>query len=188
MYKTIKFFRHGETTWNMEKRLQGWLDSPLTVQGRTQIQSQLWKADYVISSDLGRAFETAQLLFPQQAIHTDQRLREIYLGEWQGCSIIDLQHTEEYKCYSNTPHLFCPSTQESFESVTARMQNVFQELLLLPYENIAVVSHGVAIACFMNFYEEDTRQNIWQYLLLGGESFTIQVLCESTKLIREKTE
>ncbi|RKJ30353.1 histidine phosphatase family protein, partial [Butyricicoccus sp. 1XD8-22] len=28
------FVRHGETEWNKDGRLQGWLDSPLTNKGR----------------------------------------------------------------------------------------------------------------------------------------------------------
>ncbi|WP_313350677.1 phosphoglycerate mutase family protein, partial [Exiguobacterium sp.] len=31
---TLYITRHGETEWNLEKRMQGWEDSPLTAKGR----------------------------------------------------------------------------------------------------------------------------------------------------------
>ena len=82
--KVIRIYRHGETEWNRIGKLQGWLDSPLTDAGRALAEQVRWEPDYVVSSDLGRAVETARLMFPQVPIQTDARLREIFLGDWQG--------------------------------------------------------------------------------------------------------
>src|SRR3546814_13321006 len=60
--------RHGETQWNAEKRLQGWLDIPLSEVGLQQARrlggylrsaSFSTSIDLVIASDQGRAYETA---------------------------------------------------------------------------------------------------------------------------------
>lgn len=79
--------RHGETDWNRNHRLQGWVDTPLNGAGRRQARglaetlagrtfSGVW------SSDLIRAVETARLAFgePMQ----DKALRELDFGDIQG--------------------------------------------------------------------------------------------------------
>lgn len=68
---TTRFWliRHGETQWNADRRLQGWLDIPLSavgVQQARQLGSYLRspsfgaKIDLVVASDLTRAYDTAR--------------------------------------------------------------------------------------------------------------------------------
>ena len=89
----LYILRHGETVWNSENRMQGNLNSPLTERGRQQAIRQgeiLAGLDLVgfaaICSPQGRAFETAGLSVARvlSAVRTDDRLREIGVGEWQG--------------------------------------------------------------------------------------------------------
>ena len=59
--------RHGETIWNVEKKVQGITDIPLTDKGRSdaeQLQDLIstLNIDVVISSPLDRARETAKIL------------------------------------------------------------------------------------------------------------------------------
>ena len=93
--------RHGETTWNHEKRMQGDLNSPLTAQGIAQAQNQhrvLEKMDLtgwdIWSSPMGRAFQTAGIAVAPfvTTIHTDTRLREIGVGDWTGRLRSELQY------------------------------------------------------------------------------------------------
>lgn len=89
----LYILRHGETVWNAENRMQGWLNSPLTPNGEMQAARQgeiLRSCDldgYVFfSSPSGRAFQTAGIAAASLAaeLHTDSRLREIGVGEWAG--------------------------------------------------------------------------------------------------------
>ena len=93
--KTTRFclVRHGETDWNVARRLQGHTDIPLNQHGITQA-IQMAKAlkaidlqfDVLYSSDLQRAADTASAIeekFGVQAI-IDQELRERHLGGLQG--------------------------------------------------------------------------------------------------------
>lgn len=62
--------RHATTEWNEAGRIQGWLDSPLSAAGRTQAAEwaeTLAGHDFsrIVSSDLGRAMETAQIISTQ---------------------------------------------------------------------------------------------------------------------------
>ena len=92
-FPELYILRHGETVWNAENRMQGGLNSPLTEKGRAQAarQAELLAAldlqgFAAICSPQGRAFETAAIAVARHipTIRTDDRLREIGVGEWQG--------------------------------------------------------------------------------------------------------
>jgi broad specificity phosphatase PhoE len=92
--------RHGESTWNAEQRLQGQLDPPLSERGREQARALAPVLDglpheRVISSDLARARETADLLGLRPG-RLDPAWREIDVGEWAGrtAAEIDDQSSE----------------------------------------------------------------------------------------------
>ncbi len=173
MSTTIKIYRHGETVWNKEGRLQGWLDTPLTADGIRQAQQVRWHPEIVYSSDLHRAQQTARYMFPQVQLVTDDRIREIYLGHWQGAYIKDLLQTSEYMCYMTTPAQFIPSTQESFQQVTERMLAFLQSLAHNPHRKIAIVSHGVSIACLSAYIQKRPAAELWQQFLTGGQCLTL---------------
>ena len=89
----IYVMRHGETEWNADGRFQGALNSPLTELGRQQamqVGEALSGLDLsgfdVRVSPQGRAFETAAIALARQVafLHTDERLREIEVGDWSG--------------------------------------------------------------------------------------------------------
>jgi probable phosphoglycerate mutase len=99
----IYAFRHGQTDWNKEGRIQGHLDVPLNETGRTE-GLRLARAlrflpiRLVLSSDLSRAVDTATITLaeairngwhPDVPIVRDARLREVHLGALQG-----LTHSE----------------------------------------------------------------------------------------------
>jgi len=95
----LYYVRHGETDWNRDQRYQGQRDIPLNATGRSQavrngraLAETLGKdaaaIDYV-ASPLLRARETmalmrAELGLPPRGYRTDDRLREIHYGYWEG--------------------------------------------------------------------------------------------------------
>ncbi|MCL2792738.1 MAG: histidine phosphatase family protein [Spirochaetaceae bacterium] len=87
--------RHGETTWNVEDKMQGVKDSPLTENGITHaralgqaLKNSSMDISKIYSSDLGRAFDTAKLIKEalELDIHKDERLRERNMGMFEGYS------------------------------------------------------------------------------------------------------
>jgi probable phosphoglycerate mutase len=92
------FIRHGETIWNKQMRLQGQLDSPLTLKGTRlaiaygeALKCQLEGAGEVVihSSPLGRAWQTAALVagvlgIDPDTIRIDALLAEHDVGEFEG--------------------------------------------------------------------------------------------------------
>mmetsp|Transcript_24825 Transcript_24825/g.54461 ORF Transcript_24825/g.54461 Transcript_24825/m.54461 type:complete len:245 (+) Transcript_24825:118-852(+) len=93
--------RHGETQWNAEGRMQGQLDIALNDVGRQQARNvakylvHCGLADHigaVVSSDLSRAKETADLIAevcPNPTRRMDSRLREVNTGDLQGLLVKD---------------------------------------------------------------------------------------------------
>jgi len=91
--RRILLIRHGESTWNAAGRWQGWGDPPLSARGRAQaaaLAEQLVPEGIVqlVSSDLGRAAQTARILGEAFGLvpALDARLRERDLGRWSGLS------------------------------------------------------------------------------------------------------
>ena len=79
--------RHGETDWNRDYLLQGWVDTPLNSTGRDQareLADRLAGRTFtgVWSSDLSRAVDTARLAFGEPT--RDAALRELDFGDIQG--------------------------------------------------------------------------------------------------------
>ena len=85
--------RHGETQWNIEHKVQGVTDIPLTQKGKDQAKElqDLVKSlniDVVISSPLMRARETAKILVDSKLpINTDDRIKERDWGMNEGAII-----------------------------------------------------------------------------------------------------
>lgn len=94
---TVYFVRHGETYFNRFARLQGWSDTPLTAKGEEdarKIGKELaaLRIDYLFSSDLKRAVDTARLLIadhPTAAMTEPVQkkfFREVFYGSFEGHS------------------------------------------------------------------------------------------------------
>ena len=91
MTKTIYIFRHGQTDYNVARRVMGQMDIPLNDVGRvqaTELANKLatFAIGAIYSSPLARAMETAQAVADKigAPIITDKRLMERHNGKLQG--------------------------------------------------------------------------------------------------------
>lgn len=92
--QTMRIFlvRHGESTYNIEKRMQGHADTPLTAAGEYQastlgkiLAARGIRFHVAYSSDLQRAAKTAELIIGGQCqLHKEKGFRERDIGELQG--------------------------------------------------------------------------------------------------------
>lgn len=98
--------RHGQTDWNAEGRFQGQTDIPLNATGRGQamrngetlghvLGDTLSEFDFV-ASPLQRTRETmqrvrAEMGLDPEAYRTDDRLKEICFGDWEGHTTAELK-------------------------------------------------------------------------------------------------
>ena len=131
--------RHGESTWNAEHRLQGQADPPLSPLGREQTAALLPFLGEIparrLSSDLTRAVQTAELLGLGGA-PTDQRWREIDIGDWAGHTLDELDRADVAAWQRGE---LAPPNAETFAELQARVAAAVDELL---GEDVIVVTHG----------------------------------------------
>jgi 2,3-bisphosphoglycerate-dependent phosphoglycerate mutase len=144
--------RHGETTWNVDTRIQGHLDIPLNDTGRRQAERMaLALADEPISaiyaSDLARAWETAQYLGRIQGIEVtrEEGLRERGFGDFEGktfAEIAALLPDQSLRWRQRDPE-FAPAGGESLIALRSRVVATAERLAAAhPGELIALVGHG----------------------------------------------
>jgi broad specificity phosphatase PhoE len=96
----LYFVRHGETDWNLAKRVQGQTDISLNSTGVKQAQEassrfQNLNFSSFYSSDLKRATETAKILQQQMncshaTLNTHKALRERFFGDLEGLTYIGI--------------------------------------------------------------------------------------------------
>lgn len=143
--------RHGITSWNAEGRAQGQMDIPLNETGKQQaralanrIHKESW--DYVYTSDLKRAEETARIINERLRIpiQLDPRLREITLGQLDGST--EVERIEKWG--SNWRELDLGKEKEP--EVLQRIDS-FMEYIQSQHTNqkILVISHGAFIAVML---------------------------------------
>lgn len=157
--KTIYVFRHGETDWNKEHRMQGGSDIPLNENGRRQAAflAEFFRANPVevfLSSDLIRAHDTARIARGEMdvPIILDARLRETNLGDAEGMLfteaeakfgkdfILQWRHVgPEYQ------HVRFPNGESKLEHLM-RLLNALESFMhAAPHQRIGVATHGGAI-------------------------------------------
>ena len=85
------FIRHGQTVWNVENKICGATDSPLTEYGREQaketgqkILTEGIKADEILCSPLSRAADTAQLISEMSFLHAVMKAENQHFGWHRG--------------------------------------------------------------------------------------------------------
>ncbi len=170
--------RHGETQWNIEKRVQGRLDSPLTENGRTQARNLALRLkgeriQYLYSSDLPRAIATAEEIRRElqlQTIIPAPMIREFSFGDWEGELWADLRQTHQdiFKIWDSTPHLVLVPSGDNMYTIAERAWEFFQELMTKHQgETICLVSHGLTLKLLvtkaLGLPIDDWLKTPWQF-------------------------
>ena len=153
----VLLLRHGETAWNVERRLQGHLDVALNEHGRWQAR-QLGHAlrdeglAAIYSSDLARTLDTAQAVSKVTGlpVQTDPALRERAFGRFEGLTFDEIEQgwpQDALRWRQREPH-FCVGDGESLTTFSARcVAAVTSCARAHPGQAIAVVAHGGVLDC-----------------------------------------
>lgn len=178
----LYFTRHGETEWNVQKRLQGRLNSNLTKNGVRDailLGERLIETDFeaVYVSPSNRTVETAKLIIGERDLPfiKDERLMEINLGDWEGRTIDEIIATEPelYHLYQERPTEF-KGTGERFEDVRLRVESVLNDLeKTYSSGNLLIVTHGVFIKVLQAICKDNSLEFVWDPPFIEGTSLTV---------------
>ena len=149
----ICFVRHGETDWNIERRMQGHCDLALNANGEAQaaIAGRFFsnvQATALYSSDLLRARQTAQPI--ADALHRPMivrtALREQNFGRCEGMvfsEIVAKHPGDAHAIMSRDPDYAAPGGGESRRQHGQRILDCIGRLVIEhPGQTIVVVTHG----------------------------------------------
>ena len=172
MTNTIYLVRHGQTNWNILGKTQGHGDSKLTEKGISQAEDLAhsmvkYPIDYIYSSDLGRAVDTAQIIankFDKEVIETPA-LREMGFGEWEGLLIKEIQdsYSDIYKTWRNEPHLAEIPGGETLHVIKERTDKFLKELNeKYDGKHIVLVTHSVTARVILLSILNSGMENIYR--------------------------
>lgn len=167
-------FRHGETSWNKEGRLQGHIDIPLTETGRRQALSLVpilreKKIEAILTSDLSRAKETAEIIAANLTVPViaDAKLREVFLGEAQGMLVSEIDQKFGAgtwdKWQSSEPECseFSLPGAESKTDVHDRIYKFLTSFALTKeYNHIGVCTHGFVMSRLARHAGLDSKKTV----------------------------
>lgn len=150
--KELYITRHGQTVWNLERRLQGAGNSALTEKGirdAERLAARLAEVpiDLIVTSHLLRAQETASLLKKDRPIPLviEPLFGEMHLGEWEGRTYEEIaaEHGDEAdRLLKGDPTLSAPGG-ETMKSLRERAEAGLAWLCDRPEETILLVTHGM---------------------------------------------
>lgn len=148
----VYLIRHAETVWNVERRIQGSLDAPLTERGRQQVACLVAALREVplaalYASPLERAQETARPLAAARglAVVPVDDLREIDQGEWEARRLDEVraEDGERLLAWWSAPHTVRMPGGETLDEVQARARRAFDTIAARHAgEAVGVVAHG----------------------------------------------
>lgn len=159
----VYFVRHGQTVWNVEKRMQGWQNSPLTAKGEAEATllgktlAQMVKdgsidnIDGVYSSPSKRAIQTSEHL--NEFIKTDLRIvpqfQELNMGNWEGQRFGDIKANDSKEWHDfwyDQSHYQAHNGGETFKELSQRIRKGFNRVVEgVNGGTIVIVSHRIAI-------------------------------------------
>lgn len=169
----IYLVRHGQTDWNLEDRMQGHTDIALNDTGISQaihLGETLKDVPFVkaFSSDLSRAYKTAELILTQREIPivVSSHLRERSAGALEGKTNeqIDL-NTQSFflsdqaldkDAYMKTAwHPELETLHSIFERVSKFIFEIAQDLS--SHHPILIVSHGAVVRSILDYFSFTPR-------------------------------
>lgn len=172
----IYLLRHGQTAYNLEQRIQGSLDSPLTSLGRQQATAMgerlrvLLDGDAefeLISSPQQRAMDSAQLVRAAAGIDrpviSDARLVEVGCGSWEHHHFASIRArdplVEDEPTFISAWAHHCVDG-EPFDDAVERL---WGWLRWANNRKLVVISHGVAGSILRALYVGEGRDAMLTY-------------------------
>lgn len=182
MTNTIYIVRHGQTEWNILGKTQGHGNSDLTAKGIEQAEllansMTKYPIDYIYSSDLGRAYQTAEIIGNKLNVKVEktEALREMNFGTWEGRLIKDIMEEDPklYHQWRNEPHLARIPQGETLDQIKERTDAFIKEINeKYDGKHIVLVTHSLCARIMLLSFLNSSVENIYR-LNQGNTSLNI---------------
>lgn len=171
MSRQLILWRHGRTKWNATGRVQGQTDVPLDDVGMSQAAAAAarlasLRPDRIVSSDLSRAYVTAQALatFADLEVEVDARLREMNFGAREGMTMPEAKAAfpDQMRRWLAGEDIRMDGA-ETYADTAARVSGAIRDAVdaMGEQETVVLVAHGAALrvgACeFLGLPQEHWR-------------------------------
>ena len=159
----LYFVRHGETVWNVENKICGATDSPLTPKGHKQarelgrkIVAEKLQIDEILYSPLSRARDTAMEIAAVTGLpaRAEQRLTEQCFGKWEGTPRDGMGFWRDKQNFATDFE-----GGESMIRLCQRIYNLLDELTAQPDQVYLLVAHnGISRSVHSYFYSMSNEE------------------------------
>ena len=191
--ETLKLYivRHGETEWNVIKRFQGQLNTPLTEKGIEKLKEtgkELENVTFeeVYTSELERTVNSAEIILNENRGYKNNKLKlkklaelnEVHFGVWQGLKYeeVFLKYPEEANNYFyNVKNYKAENVEaENLKDALERFLRGINKILSShKFGNILVVTHGTVFEMFINYVGNSSIFDIDERALMGNGDYKI---------------
>ena len=151
----ILLVRHGQTEWNLLKKVQGKADIELNEQGIKQAEEtrnylKNEKIDLILCSPLKRAMQTAEIIKQERNIKMiiDERISERDFGEFEGMPNTDFDFNAFWSYKQNLKYDKAENIQDFFERVYDFLDSIKNEYT---GKRVLIVAHGgisIPVKCY----------------------------------------
>ena len=165
----LYILRHGQTNLNVERKVQGHINSELNETGIRQaeelaevVRRNNLHFDTIFCSPLKRAMDTCQIVTGLDPSHfiIDERIKEFDFGEIEGTPYRDLPG--ESKTFFTAPDKYQPQGRgETFQHLIARTSEFLKELKTRCTGNVLLTSHGTAIHAMLLYFRGKELKDFW---------------------------
>lgn len=203
---TVYLTRHGQTEWNIEKRLQGHGNSPLTesgLRGAEELSKRLEdiNIERIYTSPIERAYKTAIILKGNKKIDVvnHEGLKEMNFGDFEGKITEDvMKENPDWNInliMQGNLEMRAPNGEtlaEVRERVSKAMDQIIQDN---EGKTILIVGHGITLKAIMNYFKDkDVNNEVMGQTTLtkvnvDGENFNIEFKNDGSHFtIKEKKQ
>lgn len=156
------FTRHGQTVWNVENKICGATDSPLTELGRQQagelgerIKRDGLAIDMIIYSPLSRARDTALIISDITGIpaREERRLIEQNFGKWESTPRDGAGFKADKRNFAT-----CYDGGESMLRLCQRIYNLIDDIKNEPEKVYLLVAHNGISRAVESYFRDMTNE------------------------------
>jgi len=196
---TLVLIRHGQSIWNLENRFTGWVDVPLSPQGKEEAKTaarKLGSMDFHVcyTSALSRAQQTLEIILLTLGwdlpIIRDQALNERHYGDLQGLNKDELrkQYGEDQVKIWRRSYDVPPPNGEALKDTAARTLPFFERCIMGDIrqgKNVLVVAHGNSNRSIVMKLDNLSKEEVLELELGTGVPLTYEIT--ETGVINSRT-